>query len=428
MDNDIQSAINPVYSLYEIAMLRKTGQLQEAYTAIQSYYLEHEEENNCANLYGWILSDLACAAVNKQDLDGLCRYLEEMCAISMNKDTIPPMEHLAWELLKMLRTFANKNWNDYAVLDILIAPLTAMCYHEGSQVASLICFGVCKVKKWMRAGELLKTLTVYLLPKDFLPFKTQQGKQIMSLAENCNCKICNWLLLTGNQDEIEKFIPTQRALIEQHPEYTYPTFYLAKMLLKCGRNKEAICELKPFAKQKSAEFWVWELLGDAQETDEESLPYYSKALLCRAKEDFLVKLYEKVGLVFARVEQYGVAHALLAKAVTIRQTLGWRIGYALQEATRDDWYRENVGNTNYRQVLEQIAEEAEGYLYGESRAFQGVLKLNAEKGFGFVEHIYIDRRLVRKLKDGTMVKGRAIKSLDKKKNRQGWKAITLQKV
>lgn len=427
MDNDIQSAINPVYSLYGIAMLRKAGQLHEAYTAMQSYYPEHQEENNCANLYAWILSDLACAEANKQDLDGLCRYLEEMCAISMDKDTIPPMEQLAWKLLNMLRDLAEKNWNDYAVLDILIVPLTAMCYHEGSQVASLICSSVCKLKKWTRAGELLRTLTAYLLPKDFLPFKTPQGKLIMSLAENCNCKICNWLLLTGNQDEIEKFLPAQRALIEKHPEYTYPTFYLAKMLMKCGRNKEAICELKPFAKQKSGEFWLWELLGDAQETDEESLPYYSKALLCRAKEDFLVKLYEKVGLVFARVEQYGVAHALVDKAIAVRRAQGWRIGYALQEATHADWYRQNGVNTNYRKVLEQTAEEAEGYLYGESRAFLGILRLNAEKGFGFVEHIYIDRRLVRKLKDGTMVKGRAIKSLDKKKNREGWKAITLQK-
>ena len=90
----------------------------------------------------------------------------------------------------------------------------------------------------------------------------------MSLAENANCKICNWLLQSAPQDEVEKFLPTQCTLIKAHPEYTYPTFYLAKMLLKCGRNEEAIMELKPFVRQKSGDFWVWELLGDAQETVE----------------------------------------------------------------------------------------------------------------------------------------------------------------
>ncbi|MDY3109154.1 MAG: hypothetical protein SOW50_03440, partial [Lachnospiraceae bacterium] len=403
MNND--TAITATYSLYDIAKLREAGQLNEAYTAIQSYYPEHVKERNCANQYGWILSDLACAAAEKQDIKELCRILEETCAISIDKSTIPPMEHLAWGLLKMLRMYAEKTWNDYAVLDVLIAPLTLMHYHEGSKVASLICSGVCKVKNWKRAGELLIVLANYLLQDDYLPYKSPTtGRKIMSLAENANCKICNWLLQTAPQDEVEKFLPTQCTLIKAHPEYTYPTFYLAKMLLKCGRNEEAIRELKPFARQKSGEFWVWELLGDAQETIEESLPYYSKALLCRTKEEFLVKLYEKVGLVFAQAEQYPMAHTLLDKAIEIRKSHGWHAGYNLQEATRLDWYKQSRKADDYQHILAQTAEEAEIYLYGENKVFQGVLRINAEKGFGFVEHIYVDRKLVRKLQDGTKVK------------------------
>ena len=101
MNNDTE--VNATYSLYDIAKLREAGQLNEAYLAMQSYYPEHTEEKNCANLCGWILSDLACAAAEKQDIKELCRILEEMCAISIDKSTIPPMEHLAWGLLKMLR-------------------------------------------------------------------------------------------------------------------------------------------------------------------------------------------------------------------------------------------------------------------------------------------------------------------------------------
>lgn len=50
MNND--TAITATYSLYDIAKLREAGQLNEAYTAIQSYYPEHVEERNCANQYG----------------------------------------------------------------------------------------------------------------------------------------------------------------------------------------------------------------------------------------------------------------------------------------------------------------------------------------------------------------------------------------
>ena len=426
MNNDTE--VNATYSLYDIAKLREAGQLNEAYLAMQSYYPEHTEEKNCANLYGWILSDLACAAAEKQDIKELCRILEEMCAISIDKSTLPPMEHLAWGLLKKLRMYAEKNWNDYAVLDALIAPLKLMHYHEGSKVASLICSGVCKVKNWKRAGELLIVLANYLLQDDYLPYKSPTtGRKIMSLAENANCKICNWLLQSAPQDEVEKFLPTQRTLIKAHPEYTYPTFYLAKMLLKCGRNEEAIMELKPFVRQKSGDFWVWELLGDAQETVEESLPYYSKALLCRSKEEFLVKLYEKVGLVFAQVEQYPLAHTLLDKAIEIRKSHGWHAGFDLIQSIRQNWYLNSEPAKNAHEILEQTAEEAEIYLYGENKVFQGVLRINTEKGFGFVGNIYVDRKLIRRLKDGAEVKGRAVKSFDKKKNREGWKAITLQK-
>ena len=97
------------------------------------------------------------------------------------------------------------------------------------------------------------------------------------------------------------------------------------------------------------------------------------------------------------------------------------------QSIRQNWYLNSEPAKNAHEILEHTAEEAEIYLYGENKVFQGVLRINAEKGFGFVGNIYVDRKLIRRLKDGAEVKGRAVKSFDKKKNREGWKAITLQK-
>ena len=413
--------------VYEIAKLRKSGNINEAYNAMLEYYPGHTDSKDCVNVYSWILRDLACACAEKSDVNGLSTYIDKLCLLSTRSESLPAVESLAWGLLKMFKEFAQKEWNDYSMLDELISPIVSTHYHDGSKVASLICSGVCKLKNWKRSAELLLPLSAYLLPADYLPYKTNNGRQLMSLAENCNCKICNWLIQGADTELIASYIPTHRALMSRHPEYTYPAYYLAKMLLVCGENKIAIRELKPFAKRKAGEFWVWELLGDAQESDEECLPYYCKALLCRAKDEFLVKLYEKVGFAFARVEQYSIARALLDKAFEIRRKQQWNAGFELQDVLHQDWYQQTIPEEEFRKTLEKVSEEAETYLYGESKSFNGTLRLNQEKGFGFVDHIYIDRKLIRKLKDGMKVKGRAIKSFDKKKNREGWKAITIQR-
>jgi len=64
-------------------------------------------------------------------------------------------------------------------------------------------------------------------------------------------------------------LPKLEELIKRHPEYQYPPYYKAKLLLALGNEENALSAFLPFAIQKRNEFWVWELLAEICSTDKD---------------------------------------------------------------------------------------------------------------------------------------------------------------
>jgi hypothetical protein len=62
-----------------------------------------------------------------------------------------------------------------------------------------------------------------------------------------------------------------------------------------------------------------------------------------------------------------------------------------------------------------------------TKEFQGTVKINEDRNFGFVDDVYLTSGLCSKngLTNGCVVNGNAIKSFDKKKNQWGWKAYEI---
>ena len=59
-----------------------------------------------------------------------------------------------------------------------------------------------------------------------------------------------------------EFIPKLDTIIDHHPEYQYPSYFKAKILLKLGDLDQMLAALIPFAKKKKNDFWVWETLAE----------------------------------------------------------------------------------------------------------------------------------------------------------------------
>jgi len=59
-----------------------------------------------------------------------------------------------------------------------------------------------------------------------------------------------------NKEKIKSFLVSLDKLIAEHPEYQYPPYYKAKLLLAIGDGKDALSAFIPYAKQKPNVFLI----------------------------------------------------------------------------------------------------------------------------------------------------------------------------
>jgi hypothetical protein len=144
------------------------------------------------------------------------------------------------------------------------------------------------------------------LPEDHKKRVSEDGKSYMSLAEQAyinyskqllkKLPIVNSLQNTTDNQMIERFIPKLENIIKLHPEWDYPLYFKAKLFLALGKNNEVREFIMPFAKRKRSEFWVWALLADTfQEEDEHKIACLCKALSLESNEKMTVNVHRKLG-------------------------------------------------------------------------------------------------------------------------------------
>ena len=97
-----------------------------------------------------------------------------------------------------------------------------------------------------------------------------------------------------NREKAEEFLPLLEALGEKYPNYQYPPYFQAKLLLALGDHEDVLSALIPFARKKQNDFWVWEVLAEAVEQDPEKVfSCHCRALICISPEEMLVGVRQR---------------------------------------------------------------------------------------------------------------------------------------
>ncbi|MBK8927321.1 MAG: hypothetical protein IPM74_15745 [Crocinitomicaceae bacterium] len=103
-----------------------------------------------------------------------------------------------------------------------------------------------------------------LRPEDFLK-EEYNGKKMMSIAEKAYIAYSKKLLegepldpfgqqRVIDKEKIQSFLPKLDSLIDKHPDYQYPPYFKAKLLLASGSDENVLSAFIPFAKQKEMTF------------------------------------------------------------------------------------------------------------------------------------------------------------------------------
>ena len=352
----------------EIKELRQAGKLAEAYAMAKA-----ELEADLSNIWGkrnlsWVLySQLDELASN---LDAFIEKINEVKQLNL-----PASEEMFFENISIVISKAARVITHEAILDInkihrLFDSIKELPLKRNSKWFSVLFNAMHKgMKESNRYIEFADWWDFKnFRPEDFQKEKMPNGKEVMAIADQAYIAYAKHLLpkqtqpgeIIFNKEKAEAFLPVLSQIVEDYPQFQYPAYFNAKLLLALGNKDNMLELLLPFAKKKRNDFWVWEILAEAFSSEPEKVfACYCKALSCKSPNEMLVSLRQKMARLLIERKLYNEARTEIDLLVHARTANGFKIPPEVTNWQAMDWYRTAVSsksNFGFYKVYIPIAE------------------------------------------------------------------------
>lgn len=127
-----------------------------------------------------------------------------------------------------------------------------------------------------------------------------------------------------------------------------------------------LADFIPFAKKKRNDFWVWELLADAfQPEDERKMACLCKALSLKTPNEFLVNTRKKLAEILIKQNKFQEAKTEIEKILLARNDNKWKIPKQISEWTEQDWFKNNTSLEDNLALYKKHIKSAEEILFAD---------------------------------------------------------------
>ena len=360
----------------EIKELRKSGRLEEALTMAQA-----ELEAQPDNIWGkrnisWVYYEYLKKYAHDVNFDGFIENLNKIKELNLPKEEVMIFDASAYQVASMLFKIHNSEPIDYSKINQIFDIIQAFHFTKPSDSFSILYKSFHKgYHNWSRYLEFADWWDFdNLRPEDYMPEEFNDRK-IMTLAEQAHIAYAKALIegepldAFGAQrridtDKIKTFLHKLDSIIDKHPEYQYPPYFKAKLLLALGNEDDVLKAFIPFAKQKRNDFWVWELMADIFANDKAlQFACYCKALSLKTPEDFLVKTRNTFAELLILDKRYQEAKTEIEKIIRIRNKHSWKISNQLSQWINSDWYSTVGASSNNNPLYSKHIREADEILF-----------------------------------------------------------------
>lgn len=381
--------------------LRKEGKLQEALNKIEPYIQENKSDEEAKITYAWIIYDYLKAS--EQDLAIYVNYLKKMNEFvqfdfSINNESVEILlksflfsiwrvvmqgelpANIIFEQFKRFvgnsLSFIEKRVLDLSADDNYPSPSRLLINELRSRLNDSNYFSLIDMIgfDWFDDFDYV---TSSFTGKNG---ETVENRPLAEIMMNYHAKkLIDSDEEFATREKIMDLLQQIAVVINKHPEYEWLPYYRIKLLIKIGNNKQAFSELTEFARIKSNEFWVWDLLSDLSEEDEQ-FHCICAGLLCNTKPKNVVKLQEKSIKILLKRDMYEESKYILDKLIETRTNEGWMISVELKSMTEDNWYI-NCKSIQNIESLQPYANQGKKILYRSlplTDAF--ITYINDEKG------------------------------------------------
>ena len=360
----------------EIKELRKSGKFEEALEMAKAE-LQPDPSNIWAKRnISWVYYDYVKLNVAPQHCDEFISWLAEINGLQLGTEEKMLFENLSWQIGKMVFALHKENTSDVQKTMQLLETIKSYPFTKPSESYSFLFKAFHKSLKdsdnynqfadWWNL-ENLRT-------EDFEKEKLPDGKEVMSIAEQAYITYAKHLLpkhlqngeIIFNEEKAESFLLSLDNIIKNYPQYQYPPYFKAKLLLALGDIESMRSTLLPFAKKKKNDFWVWDLLGETYSDDKEKiLACYCKALTCQSPEEMLVNLRQRMASIMVQKRFYDEAKTEIELLVKSKQSNGFRIPVEVLNWTEQDWYRNATVKSSNSDFYKKYSVIADGLVFGD---------------------------------------------------------------
>lgn len=364
-------------SFKEIKELRQAGKLEEA-LQMASQALEADPENiwNKRSI-SWVYYDYLKVFSKPETFDEFTEYFDKIVNLKLPNEEKMVFDNCAWTIGSLVFALVKKDPIDFSKLNKLFDLVKGLNFTKPSEPYSFLFKAFHKgFKDNPRYIEFANWWNFEnFRSEDFLK-EEFNGKKIMAVVEQAYIAYSKSLLglmyidvtsgTIGKFDvvKIKEFLPLLDQIIENHPDYQYPPYFKAKMLIALGSEEDALSAFLPFAKQKRNDFWVWEIMAEIFFNDKElQFACYCKALSLRTPEDFLVKIRQTFAEMLVEREMYVEAKVELKKLMETRSKHDWKVPYKINQMIDQKWYQKATAKNDNKDLYSKHIKRAEEILF-----------------------------------------------------------------
>ncbi len=353
-------------SFKEVNRLRKSGKIEEAFQ-MATADLKKEPENIWAKrAMSWVCYGRAKRVVENNDTAGFLTQLEQISKLDLPSDETMLADSMAWQIGKLLY----RSKADSIYLDKLFNLIKNMPFSKPKEQYSFMLKAFGKyADEWDGFTDFVEWWDLSnLQDADYVEFVTEKGNKIPSTAEMIYVKISKKLLLKPyDREAIKKFIPKIAKVAGEHKNMQYPPYYHAKLLIALGDKQHFLEAFLPFARKKKRDFWVWDLMSEAYESD--SAEYFSclcKSLACGAPDKFTVNVREKLAGAFVARNMLPEAKYEYNKIIEVRQKEGWPLTQKHNEWPAFPWWQHTTVAKSNADIYESNKQTAMSLLFADT--------------------------------------------------------------
>ncbi len=323
-------------TIKEITSMCRAGNTNEAYSMAMDDLDANRQNVWAQREVGWALFYLMKKDIEDKNHDAFKSHLEELTRLDLLTQEADGLifDNILWKIAEYLKIYAHEDTTEASSIFTLISKYK-FAPSKGYSYLLKVCL---KLDEWDQFAEFVEWWGLdSLMEEDYQQFRLDNGRKIMSLAEQTYIAYSKRLLKSGDKDRIATFIPMIEELMDKHPEMIYPGYFCGKLMLATGAEKEdALDKVMPFARKKKADFWVWQLLSEMyrDETDKR-LACLLRATHCGAQETFLGKVRIGLATIYIELQDYARAKHHIDCTARCYMIQGWRVPYELESMTRD---------------------------------------------------------------------------------------------